>query len=568
MPTQPVKVIQAFKFALDPTREQEARLFSHAGGARVAFNWGIEKIAQALDARKAEEAATGTATTKIPDHFSLCTMWTQYKNVTPGMEWVAQNSAGMYQAALKDAFVAWKNFWDSRAGRRAGRKMGRPRFRSRRRSTPAFQLQGGGLAVADASHIRLPVIGAVRTFEKTKKLRRLIRRGEVACTTCNGGGVVAQESLPRGSTKRRAAPGYADAWRTRHKIKPGKDGARKAAAELWDSIADPVALVRLAAAGTPAALLAAHAVAARLFLLPCEDCKGTGRVQHTRIVRANITRTPAGRWFVSLTVETHREIRAHADGTPAPSRRQREGGPVGVDWGVRHLATLSTGKTLDNPRHLDKALARLRRAQQTLSRAAEGSKRRERARLRVAKLYGRVADLRRDGLEKWTSALVHNHSVIVAEGWDIHQALSQGDPRTPRKVRRNRNRSLADAGLGMARWMIEHKAAWYGARVVITGRHEPTGRTCSSCGQVRTKPVRTTEERFSCPSCGHVVDRRINTARVLARLAHRMDAPSGGESQNARRADVRPVLRRGRSALKREARTGPVGPGRTGTPDP
>jgi putative transposase len=497
---------QAFKFALDPTPAQRRRFTSHAGAARYAYNWGITVIAEARKEWAAEKAAgVDKPTTEIPNHFGLCKRWTAYKDdPASGLHWVAENYSGTYQAALRDAAAAWKAHTDSRNGRRKGRTVGRPRYKSRHHSSPAFQVHGTGLQVADQRHIKLPKIGLVRTHEKTKKLQRLLRRGTAACVACGGYG---------------------------RQFIAASDGS--------------------------------------IEVTSCGSCKGAGTVTHTRIVRGTVSCTPAGRWFISLTVETLREHRIHRDGTPKPSARQRRGGTVGIDWGVRDIATLSTGEVFANPRYLAAALHKLRRAQQDLARKADGSKKRGKARLRVAKLHGRVAALREDALEKWTTHLVHGHATIAVEGWDVRDAMHRGSTDIPRKARRTRNRALADTGIGMARWMIEHKAAWYGARVVITGHHEPTGRTCSACGQVRDKPVPPADETFSCPSCGHTSDRRINTARVLARTA-RNDAQSSGESKNARGGDVRPGAPRrdGRSPAKREARPRSDGRGKTGTPDP
>ncbi|GHE31271.1 transposase [Streptosporangium violaceochromogenes] len=526
------RIQQAFKYALDPTPAQARMLTSHAGAARYAFNWGLATFATALDAYSAEKTAgVKKPVTKLPGHFDLCKLWTAHKdNPTSDLGWVGQNFSGTYQAALRDAHAAWKAFLDSKNGRRRGRQVGRPRFKSRHRTTAAFQTHGTGLRVADHRHINLPKIGPVRSYEKTKKLRRLLTRPDVTCTTCDG-------------TKEAPAPAPATK--------------------------------------------------------SCGDCKGTGHAPHTRIVRGNITRTPSGRWHISLTVETHRDIRTR------PSQRQREGGIVGVDWGVRDLATLSTGEVIGNPRHLERNLARLRRAQQDLARKADGSAGREAARLRVARLHGRVANLRRDHLEKVTSRLVHSHTRIVVEGWDVQHAMQHSGDGAPKWVRRDRNRALSDTGIGAARWMLGRKAAWYGSAIVETGPHEPTGRTCSACATARTKPVAPADERFTCPSCGYSGDRRVNTARVLVRLAHTSDAPSSGESLNARGGDVRPAapstrpggqtptrpsghiavhalgkdeegrdkgkdkeFRGRRSPMKREARSRPPGRGKAGTPDP
>jgi putative transposase len=503
MPLETRRIQQAFKFALALTPAQERLCMSHAGGARFAYNWGLDQIGQALDAYAAEKAeleaagSTDKPTTSIPRHFDLCRMWTAHKDANPqDLHWVGENFVGTYQAALRDAAGAWKAFFDSRAGRRAGRRVGRPRFKSRRKARPAFQVHGQTLQVTDVRHVRLPKIGEVRTAEKTRKLLRLLRKGDVECVDCRGG------LVPLTNAK----------------------GER----------------------------------------IKCKACKGTGLMPHTRLVRASITQVPSGRWFVSLTVETHRDVRT------APSQRQRDGGTIGVDIGVRDIATLSDGTVIENPRHLDKALRKLARAQQDLSRCQDTSNRRVRARKRVARIHARVADLRRDGLSQTASQLVHGHQRIIVEGWDIAETLASGSSDLPQKVRRNRNRALASVGLGEFRWMIESRASWYGPTVVVADRHQETGRTCAACGTVRDKPVPPAENKFHCLTCGHTTDRRLNTAQALVHWDRaQTDAQSSGESQNGRGGNVRPGTSRrtGQSPTKRQAST-QHHRDQTGTPDP
>jgi putative transposase len=282
------------------------------------------------------------------------------------------------------------------------------------------------------------------------------------------------------------------------------------------------------------------------------------------LTRGTVTRDSAGRWHIAITVKVQREVRT------GPSLRQRTGGAIGVDIGVRNVATLSNGNTIVNPRHLEADLRKLRLAQQALSRCIPGSARRQRARARVAKIHNRVANLRRDALSKAASGLVHNYEKIALEGWDIQRTLQHGSKGLPKHTRTQRNRALASVGLGEFRWMIESRASWYGATAMVADRHQETGRTCSACGMARTKPVPPAEEQFHCLSCGYTADRRLNTARALAVWARSADAPSSGESQNGRGGDVRPAASRrgGRSPTKRQASTSGEPEDQTGTPGP
>lgn len=459
-------VQQAYKFALDPTPAQKRSLWSHVGGARFAFNWGLTQIAEALDAYGAEKQALADAgstekpTTKVPGHFDLCKAWTAHKdNPETGLHWVGQNFVGTYQAALRDAAGAWKNFFDSRRGTRAGRAVGRPRYRSRRRSRPAFQVHGGTLQVAGPRQIKLPKIGTIRTDEATRKLRRRLDAGTA------------------------------------------------------------------------------------------------------RIVRGTVSQSTRGRWYIALTVEVQREIRTR------PTARQSTGGTIGVDLGTRDVITTSDGTAYPAPRFLEAALPKLGRLNRALSRAESGSNRRERARRKLARFHGRIADARADYLSKTASALVHTHAGIVLEGWDAAKIKEDKDgDTTPKRIKRRRNRHLADASVGALRWMITSRAAWYGTDVIVLDKHQPTGRTCSACGAARTKPPAPAEPDFHCLACGWKGDRRVNSARVVLQAMH--VAPSGGETQNGRRGGVRPTGRKatGHPPVKRQART-PKGD-KAGTPDP
>ena len=117
---------------------------------------------------------------------------------------------------------------------------------------------------------------------------------------------------------------------------------------------------------------------------------------------------------------------------------------------------------------------------------------------------------------------------------------------------RNRRlaRALSDAGLAQLRRQLAYKTTWYGSRLVVADRFCPSSKTCSACGWVKTK-LTLAERTFTCGSCGLRLDRDVNAARNLAKLAHHV-AQSGWETQNARGAD-RETQPAGQVAMKREA---------------
>ena len=133
------------------------------------------------------------------------------------------------------------------------------------------------------------------------------------------------------------------------------------------------------------------------------------RVGGARVLRVTVSRR-AGRWYAALTVERDDK----------PVTKPPRGGAVGVDLGVKNLATLSDGTVIPNPRALNTRLKALRKAQQALSRKTKGSARRRKAQERVARLHARVADVRADAINKATTMIARTYSTVCIE--DLHVA--------------------------------------------------------------------------------------------------------------------------------------------------
>ncbi|MFL5881955.1 MAG: IS607 family element RNA-guided endonuclease TnpB [Actinomycetota bacterium] len=249
-----------------------------------------------------------------------------------------------------------------------------------------------------------------------------------------------------------------------------------------------------------------------------------------RVLSATISRT-ADRWFVSFTVEVERQI-------PATNGKTTT---IGVDVGIRHLAVLSTGEPpIPNPRALEQSARRLRRLNRGLARRRPASRRRKLARRRLARAHARAANLRRDALHKLTTTLAKEHATVVVEHLNVAGMV------------RNRRiaRALADTGLAELRRMLAYKTTWYGSRLVVADRFYPSSKTCSACGWVKAK-LTLAERTFTCEVCGLRLDRDLNAARNLAKLAQHV-AQSGWETPNARGADQR-TQPAGQAAVKREA---------------
>ena len=230
----------------------------------------------------------------------------------------------------------------------------------------------------------------------------------------------------------------------------------------------------------------------------------------------------AGRWCASLTVE--REDK--------PAKRAPKGRAVGVDLGVKSLATLSDGTVIENPRYLRKSERELKRAQRELSRKTKGSNRRAKAKATVARIHARVANQRLDGLHKLTTWLTRKYSEISIE--DLHVA----------GMVKNRHlaKSIMDAAFGEFRRQLEYKTARSGAALHVVDRWYASSKTCSGCGSVKAK-LSLSERTYTCDSCGLTMDRDLNAAINIC------VAGSAPETLNAHGGTVRRNRPSGRVAL-------------------
>ncbi|MET8000489.1 IS607 family element RNA-guided endonuclease TnpB [Nonomuraea glycinis] len=174
-----MRVVQAYRFALDPTARQGAALASHCGAVRVAFNWGLAQVKANLAQREAERSYG------IPDDqltpalswsmYSLRKRWNQAKDeVAP---WWAGNSKEAYACGVARLTDALSNWRDSKSGKRKGPKMGFPRFKTKRRAARSVRFTTGTIRLDGHTHVILPVLGRIKTHEPVGKLARLLAGG-------------------------------------------------------------------------------------------------------------------------------------------------------------------------------------------------------------------------------------------------------------------------------------------------------------------------------------------------------------------------------------------------------
>ncbi|WP_308286653.1 RNA-guided endonuclease InsQ/TnpB family protein [Streptomyces griseorubiginosus] len=206
-----------------------------------------------------------------------------------------------------------------------------------------------------------------------------------------------------------------------------------------------------------------------------------------------VSQDSAGRWYVSLLCED-----------PSVRPLPPTAAAVGVDVGLDHLLTLSTGEKVSNPRHERRDRGRLATAQRQLARKAKGEgANRAKARRKVAKVYARIADRRRDHLHKLTTRLVRENQTIVVEDLTVRNMVKNG----------SLARAISDAAWSDFRSMLEYKAQWYGRELIAIDRWFPSSKLCSACGSLQDRmPLHV--RAWTC-GCGTVHDRDVNAAKNI-----------------------------------------------------
>ena len=235
-----------------------------------------------------------------------------------------------------------------------------------------------------------------------------------------------------------------------------------------------------------------------------------------KIKKATISKTPTGKYFVSILTEKEH--------TPSVKTNQS----VGIDLGIKDFLVLSNGTKIKNHRFLKHYERLLTKNQKHLSRKTKGSKRYEKQRIKVAKIHEKITNSRMDLIHKITLNLVNQFDTIYLEDLNVKGMM--------------KNHKLAKA-IGDVSWgkfidVLTYKAEWNDKEIIHIDRFFPSSKTCSKCGWFNNS-LTLKDRTWTCKECGEVLDRDVNAAINIINEGCRKNI-SGGTSDYKRRAKIRP----------------------------
>jgi putative transposase len=206
---------------------------------------------------------------------------------------------------------------------------------------------------------------------------------------------------------------------------------------------------------------------------------------------ATFRRSPDGKWYVAITAEF--------DMPDVPLPSPVLGRVVGIDLGLKTFAVITGQDDIPNPRFFRKGQKKLRKAQRVLSRRKPGSKRKAKAKVRVARVHQKVANQRGDFLHKLTTRIVGENEGICIEDLSL-----KGLARTKLA------KSFADASMGELRRQLTYKCEWNRKHLVVIDRFFPSSRMCRGCGEI-SAGLKLSDREWTCP-CGMHHDRDESAA--------------------------------------------------------
>lgn len=211
---------------------------------------------------------------------------------------------------------------------------------------------------------------------------------------------------------------------------------------------------------------------------------------HDNIRQATLTRLPCGEYYLSILVDgdlTHKVKETNS--------------AVGIDLGIKNFVITSDEEVFDNLHFKKLEIKKIKKLQRQLSKKQKGSNNRNKARIKLAKLYKKINDRKQYYLHIVSNSLIDENQVICMEDLNVKGMVKN----------HNLAESISEMNFSEFRKMLEYKASWYNRKIVFVDRFYPSSKTCNNCGYIN-KELKLSDRQWICPQCGKVIERDYNAA--------------------------------------------------------
>ncbi len=232
------------------------------------------------------------------------------------------------------------------------------------------------------------------------------------------------------------------------------------------------------------------------------------------IKKATVVKTSAGDYYVILLVETEIEK------LPTVDKK------IGIDLGIVNYLTSSDGTVVENIRSYDKYMRKLSRENRRLSRKMKGGKNREKQRIRLAKVYRKISNVRNDFQHKISRRIVDENQVIACEKLVIGDIM---------EVNPFAKRDIMDSAWATFIRYLKYKSEWYGRQFIRVDTFFPSSQICSKCGYQNQEIKGINKKIWTCPECGSIHQRDVNAGVNILHEGERLLALSQSEDESMKK---------------------------------